>query len=71
MAEVVIPQANWERIQIKIRRKYRELSDKDLSYTQGQENELILRLMNRLHQDRDYVVFMLRKMQVNLDTNRL
>jgi len=71
MAEIVIPQQNWERIRIKVQRKYNNLKVSDLSYTQGQENELIERLERLLSQNRDYVVFMLRKMQVNLDNNRL
>ncbi len=71
MAEIVIPQQNWERIRIKVQRKYNNLKVSDLSYIQGQENELIERLERLLSQNRNYVVFMLRKMQVNLDNNRL
>jgi len=71
MAELVIPQKNWDRIRIKVQRKYNHLRDEDLLYQQGQENELIERLERLINQDRDYVVFMLRKMQINLETNRL
>jgi len=71
MAEIVIPEKNWERIKIKIQRKYNHLRDEDLKYSQGQENELILNLQKLTMQNRDYIVFMLRKMQHNLDSNRL
>ncbi len=71
MAEIVIPQQNWERIRIKVQRKYSNLKVEDLTYKQGEENELIMRLERLLSQNRDYVVFMLRKMQVNIENNRL
>jgi hypothetical protein len=71
MAEIVIPEKNWDRIKIKIQRKYNHLREEDLQYSQGGENELILKLQDLTHQNRDYIVFMLRKMQHNLDTNLL
>jgi len=71
MAEIVIPEKNWERIRIKIQRKYNHLRDEDLGFKQGEENELIERLQILTKQNRDYIVFMLRKMQHNLDTNLL
>ncbi len=71
MAEIVIPDKNWDRIKIKIQRKYNHLREEDLQYSQGGENELILKLQDLTHQNRDYIVFMLRKMQHNLDTNLL
>jgi len=71
MAEIVIPQQNWDRIRIKVQRKYNNLKVEDLTYVQGQENELIERLQGLIKQNRNYVVFMLRKMQVNIDNNRL
>ncbi len=71
MAEIVILQQNWDRIRIKVQRKYNNLKVEDLTYIQGQENELIERLERLIKQNRNYVVFMLRKMQVNIDNNRL
>lgn len=71
MAEIVILQQNWDRIRIKVQRKYNNLKVEDLTYIQGQENELIERLEGLIKQNRNYVVFMLRKMQVNIDNNRL
>lgn len=71
MTEIVIPEKNWERIRIKIQRKYNHLSAEDLSFQSGQENELIEKLQRLTFQNRDYIVFMLRKMQHNLDTNLL
>jgi hypothetical protein len=71
MAEMVIPQKNWDRIRIKIQRKYNHLKDEDLIYKEGHENELIERLEKLTLQNREYIIFMLRKMQHNLDTNLL
>jgi len=71
MAEISIPEKNWDRIRIKIQRKYNHLKDNDLTFQAGQENELIERLQSLTLQNREYIVFMLRKMQHNLDTNLL
>lgn len=71
MAEISISKSDWDRLKIKVKRKYRELSEDDLSYTPGEEEELIQRLMNRLRRSREYVVFTLRKGLVNIDNNRL
>lgn len=70
MAEITINQ-DWEKIKIKIKRKYRDLSEEQLSYSPGQEEALITTLMNAIRKDRSYVVFMLKKMIANKDTNRL
>lgn len=70
MAEIQI-NSEWEKVKIKIKRKYRDLTEDDLSFTTGQEEELITRLMNAISKDRKYVVFMLKKMLLNMDNNRL
>lgn len=71
MAEITISTADWERLKLKVRRKYRELSEEDLTYQTGGEEELIQRLMTRLKRNREYVVFTLKKGLVNIDNNRL
>ena len=63
--------AEWEMIKVKVKRKYRDLTDADLAYTPGQEDELVTRLMKAIQKDRTYVEFMLKKMLLNMDTNRL
>ncbi len=70
MAEIQINN-EWEKVRIKIKRKYRDLTDEELAFTPGKEEELITRLMNAISKDRKYVVFMLKKMLLNMDTNRL
>ena len=71
MAEISISNSEWDRLKLKIKRKYTNLSDEDLSYEQGQEEELITRLMARLRRKREYVVFTLKKGMEFLETNRL
>ncbi len=71
MAEISISNADWDRLKIKLKRKYNHLSDEDLSYQAGQEEELIQRLMKRVNRNREYVVFTLNKRLVNIDNNRL
>ncbi len=71
MAELSITNQDWERLKIKLKRKYNHLSDQDLAYQQGQEEELISNLMKRLRRNREYVVFTLKKGLEFIDTNRL
>lgn len=71
MAEISISNSEWDRLKLKIKRKYNNLSDDDLSYQQGQEEELIVRLMARLKRKREYIVFTLKKGLEFLETNRL
>lgn len=71
MAEISISNTDWTRLKLKVKRKYNHLTDDDLAYEAGQEEELITRLMDRLKRNREYVVFTLKKGLINIDTNRL
>ena len=71
MAEISISNSDWDRLKLKVKRKYNNLSEEDLAYQQGQEEELITRLMSRLKRDREYIVFTLKKCMLHPDTNRL
>ena len=71
MAEISISNSEWDRLKVKVKRKYNHLSDEDLAYQRGQEEELITRLMARLNRKREYVVFTLKKGMLHLETNRL
>lgn len=71
MAEISISNKDWERVKIKIQRKYNRLTDEQLQYTEGQEESLITKLMELVNRDRNYVVFTLKKALVNIDNNRL
>lgn len=71
MAEVSISNKDWQRVKIKLQRKYNHLSDEQLNYTEGQEETLITNLMQLVNRKREYVVFTLKKALVNIDNNRL
>ncbi|PWK75986.1 hypothetical protein LX99_03720 [Mucilaginibacter oryzae] len=71
MAEISITNKDWERVKIKIQRKYNHLTDEQLKYSEGQEESLITKLMELVNRDRKYVVFTLKKALVNIDNNRL
>jgi hypothetical protein len=71
MAEISISNKEWERVKIKIQRKYNHLTDAQLQYTEGQEDSLISNIMQLVNRDRKYVVFTLQKALVNIDNNRL
>ena len=71
MAEISISNKDWERVKIKIQRKYNHLTDEQLQYTEGQEENLITKIMQLVNRDRNYVLFTLTKALVNIDNNRL
>ena len=71
MAEISITNKEWERVKIKIQRKYNHLTDEQLEYTEGQEESIISKLMQLVNRDRAYVLFTLKKALVNIDNNRL
>ena len=71
MAEISITNKDWDRVKIKIQRKYNHLTDEQLKYTQGEEEALINKLMVLVNRKREYVVFTLKKALVNIDNNRL
>lgn len=71
MAELSISNTDWDRLKIKLKRKYNHLSDEDLAFEAGQEEQLINRLQVRLRRKREYVVFTLKKGLLNIENNRL
>lgn len=71
MAEITLSNKDWQRVKIKIQRKYNHLTDEQLQYTEGQEESLISNLMHLVNRNREYVVFTLKKALVNIDNNRL
>ena len=71
MAEISISNKDWPRVKIKLQRKYNHLTDDELQYTEGQEDNLISKLADLVKRDRTYVVFTLKKALVNIDNNRL
>ena len=71
MAEISITNKDWQRVKIKLQRKYNHLTDEQLLYNEGQEDSLISSLMELVKRDRNYVLFTLKKALVNIDNNRL
>jgi len=71
MAEISISNKDWPRVKIKLQRKYNHLTDDELQYTEGQEDNLISKLADLVKRDRTYIVFTLKKALVNIDNNRL
>lgn len=71
MAELTIDIKDWDRLKIKLKRKYNHLTDDDLIFEPGKEEQLISHLQNRLHRKREYIVFTLKKGLVSIETNRL
>ncbi|MEI5983584.1 MULTISPECIES: hypothetical protein [Sphingobacterium] len=62
---------DWPVLKLKLKRKYNTLTEEDLQFQDGQEDELLKRLAVRLNRNIDYVIFTLSKEMVDLDSNRL
>ena len=71
MNELQLNTADWQRLKLKLKRKYIHLSEEDLFFQEGKEEALITHLMKRLHRNREYVLFTLKKGLATIDTNRL
>lgn len=71
MSAINISNNDWKRVKIKLKRKYNHLTDEQLEYSEGQEEQLICRIAELVNRDKDYVIFTLKKALVNIDNNRL
>jgi hypothetical protein len=71
MNELHLSTTDWQRLKLKLKRKYIYLSEEDLFFQEGKEEALITHLMERLHRNREYVLFTLKKGLATIDTNRL
>jgi len=71
MNELHLSTTDWQRLKLKLKRKYIYLSEADLFFQEGKEEALISHLMERLNRNREYVVFTLKKGLDSIDTNRL
>jgi uncharacterized protein YjbJ (UPF0337 family) len=47
---------NWNKMKGKLKQKYGDLTDDDLKYTEGQEDELVGRIQEKTGQSRDAVI---------------
>ena len=61
----------WEIAKAKFQRKYNHLSDEDLAFEPGKEDELIGRLAKRVRRSREYILFTLKKGIADPESNRL
>lgn len=71
MMSFTLSEVDWQILKEKVRRKYNHLTDEDLSYQTGEEQELIDRLAVRIKRKPAYVLFTLQKGLSDLAGNRL
>ncbi|KQC01475.1 hypothetical protein [Pedobacter sp. Hv1] len=71
MASFTLTPETWERVKIKFLRKYRDLAQADLSFTLGQEDQLVKQLMQLVKRDEAYIEFTIKKALADADGNRL
>lgn len=71
MASFTLTPETWERVKIKFLRKYRDLTQANLSFSPGQEDLLVQQLMELVKRDQAYVEFTIRKALADPEGNRL
>ena len=71
MASFTLTPETWERVKIKFLRKYRDLAQADLSFTPGQEDQLVKQLMQLVKRDEEYIEFTIKKALADAQGNRL
>ena len=71
MASFTLTPETWKKVKIKFLRKYRDLAQLDLSFTPGQEDQLVQQLMDLVKRDREYVEFTIKKALADPNGNRL
>ncbi|RYG08894.1 MAG: hypothetical protein EOO07_24825 [Chitinophagaceae bacterium] len=71
MASFTLTAESWERVKIKFLRNYRDLTQEQLSFSPGQEDQLVQQLMTLVKRDRTYIEFTIRKALADPAGNRL
>lgn len=71
MASFTLTAETAERVKIKFLRKYRDLSDANLSFAPGQEDQLVQQLMQLVKRDQSYIEFTIKKALADPNGNRL
>ena len=46
---------NWNEVKVKLKQKYAQLTDDDLTFAEGKEEELLGRLQQRLGKNKDEI----------------
>ena len=71
MASFILTPETWERVKIKFLRKYRDLTQAELSFSPGQEDQLVQQLMTLVKRDQKYIEFTIKKALSDPEGNRL
>ena len=71
MANFTLTAETAQKVKIKFLRKYRDLTNENISFVPGQEEELVNQLMQLTKRDRKYVEFTINKALADPEGNRL
>ena len=71
MASFTLTPETWERVKIKFLRKYRDLAAADLTFSIGQEDQLVQQLAKLVNRNNAYVEFTILKALADPNGNRL
>lgn len=71
MANFTLTPETWQKVKIKLLRKYRDLAPVNLAFVPGQEDQLVTQLMGLVKRDRNYIEFTIQKALADPEGNRL
>lgn len=66
-AEALKIEGNWSKQAIELKKKFPTLTDSDVKFEKGGENDLIKRMESRLHKNREEVILILRRNQTAIN----
>jgi uncharacterized protein YjbJ (UPF0337 family) len=65
-AEVFKISGDWKRQAVQLKEKFPQLTDSDLKFESGREDDLIKRVEERLHKKREEVINIIKKVQPSI-----
>ena len=64
-----IIKANWEQIKGKLKQQYADLTNDDLTYIEGKEDEMLGRIKEKLNLEDGQVIELIKKLEEEFEEN--
>lgn len=64
-------EGNWDELKSKLKQKFEKLTDKDLTFEKGKENELLVCLEKRLGMKKEAIISEIQKLQLKKDKSKV
>jgi uncharacterized protein YjbJ (UPF0337 family) len=70
MKNMNLIKSNWEQVKGKLKQEYADLTNDDLTYISGKEDELIGRIKERLHMKEGQVIELIKKIEAEFEEEK-